>query len=94
LAELFGLVGEARKTPLPGAHGAVREMLELLGLESLATVEPADVGDEAEALLAERQAARAAKDFARADEIRDQLGEMGYEIRDEAGGARIVPRGS
>ena len=36
--------------------------------------------------------ARAAKDFGRADEIRDRLAELGYEVRDEAGGARLVPR--
>jgi cysteinyl-tRNA synthetase len=78
--------------PLSGAGEAVKEMLFLLGLESLAE-EDQGAGAEAEALLAERQAARAAKDFARADEIRDRLAGLGYEVRDEAGGARLVPRG-
>jgi cysteinyl-tRNA synthetase len=44
-------------------------------------------------LLAEREAARAAKDFGRADEIRDRLAELGWEVRDAEGGARLVPRG-
>ena len=94
LAELFGLIGDARAGELPGAHAALREMLALLGLESLADADdPAAVSPEAEELLAERSTARAERDFARADEIRDRLAELGYEVRDEAGGARLVPRG-
>jgi cysteinyl-tRNA synthetase len=90
LAELSTLIGESRRGPLVGVRSAVTEMVQLLGLESLADAEA--IGGEAEALLAERQEARADKDFARADEIRDRLAELGYEVRDEAGGARLVPR--
>ena len=50
-------------------------MLPLLGLESLAEEERPDA--EAEALLAEREEARAAGDFERADRLRDELGERG-----------------
>ena len=39
-----------------------------------------------------RQAARTAKDFERADAIRDELASMGYEIRDSAEGPRLVPK--
>jgi cysteinyl-tRNA synthetase len=67
-------------------------MLELVGLESLAEAEAG--GDAvAEALLEEREQARAAKDFARADEIRDELVTLGWEVRDSAEGAKLVPRG-
>ena len=94
LAELFGLIADARSAELPGAHEAIREMLALLGLEALAAGDdPGAVSAEAERLLADRAAARADRDFARADEIRDRLAELGYEVRDEAGGARLVPRG-
>jgi cysteinyl-tRNA synthetase len=41
-----------------------------------------------EALLEERRAARAAKDFARSDAIRDQLKELGIAIEDSAQGTR------
>jgi len=92
LAELSSLIGEARQGGLPGARGAVSEMLGLLGLEALAAGDAA-ASDEAEELLAERQRAREERDFDRADEIRDRLAELGYEVRDEAGGARLVPRG-
>lgn len=91
MAEMFELVAEANRGEVPGAPEAVREMLELVGLESLAGAEQG-AGDEAEALLAEREEARAAKDFARADEIRDRLSELGWEVRDSAEGAKLVPK--
>jgi cysteinyl-tRNA synthetase len=91
MAEAFELVAEANREAVPGAPGAVRGMLELLGLESLAEAEQG--GDvEAEALLAEREEARAAKDFARADEIRDRLAALGWEVRDSSEGAKLVPK--
>jgi cysteinyl-tRNA synthetase len=66
-------------------------MLGLVGLESLAATE-AVADQEAEALLAEREEARAAKDFERADRIRDRLAELGWEVRDSAEGAKLVRR--
>ena len=68
---------------------AALEMVELLGLESLAEAEEG-ADEEAERLLAEREEARAAKDFGRADEIRDRLAELGWEVRDADG--RRAPR--
>ena len=69
-------------------------MLELVGLGSLTQLsEGAEADSEALGLLAEREEARAAKDFARADEIRDRLAELGWEVRDSAEGAKLVPKG-
>jgi cysteinyl-tRNA synthetase len=66
-------------------------MLEVVGLESLA--EPEEAADpEAERLLAERQQARAERDFERADRIRDELASRGWEVRDSSDGARLVRR--
>src|SRR5215213_7752295 len=85
MAEVFELVGEANREEIPGAPEAVAGMLEILGLGSLALDE--DGADaEAQELMLEREAARGAKDFARADEIRDRLVEMGWEVRDSAEG--------
>jgi cysteinyl-tRNA synthetase len=62
-----------------------------VGLGSLARAnEQAD--PEAERLLAERESARAGRDFERADAIRDELAERGYEIRDTDAGPRLVRR--
>jgi cysteinyl-tRNA synthetase len=78
---------------MPGAPEALAEMLELVGLGSLTAAEEPAADREAERLLEERQEARAARDFVRADEIRDRLAEMGWEVRDSADGPRLVPRG-
>jgi cysteinyl-tRNA synthetase len=91
LAILFDLISEGNRRPLRGARGALEEMLPLLGLETL--LEPEDAADpEAERLLAEREEARAARDFARADELRDALARHGYEVRDTPEGARLRRR--
>jgi cysteinyl-tRNA synthetase len=91
MAEAFELVGDANRGEIPGASEALREMLGLVGLGSLAEVEVGADG-EAEGLLAEREEARGAKDFGRADQIRDELAALGWEVRDSAEGARLVRR--
>jgi GT2 family glycosyltransferase len=52
----------------------------------------AGVPPDVERLLAERQRAREAKDYARADAIRDEITALGFEIRDAPGGATLAPR--
>jgi cysteinyl-tRNA synthetase len=95
MAEAFELVSETHRGEVPGpeAAEALVEMLDLVGLGSLAQPdEGAEVDTEAQALLIEREDARAARDFARADEIRDRLAVMGWEVRDSATGAKLVRR--
>jgi cysteinyl-tRNA synthetase len=93
LAELYGWVSDANRRLDAGEAvgvGALREMLWLLGLERL--LEPEDDAPDADAerLLEERQRARAEKDFATADARRDQLRELGWEVRDTPEGAKLV----
>ncbi len=60
----------------------------VLGLD-LGKVEaagPVEVSAEVEELVHKRAEARANKDFAAADEIRDRVAELGYEIEDKPGG--------
>jgi cysteinyl-tRNA synthetase len=90
-AVLFEIVAEGNRRELSGAREVLTELLPLLGLDFL-LAEDERVPAEAERLLAERQQAREAKDFERADALRDQLAGMGWEVRDEAGGARLVRR--
>ena len=89
MAALYELVAEGHRRPIAGAHEALEELLEIVGLESLARTEEV-VDAEAEELLAERERARAERDFERADRIRDQLDERGWEVRDTSDGARLV----
>jgi cysteinyl-tRNA synthetase len=91
MAAVFDLVAEGNRRPLPGARAALEEMLPVVGLGSL--LAPAEEADpEAVGLLDEREKARAERDFERADRIREQLAERGWEIRDTRGGARLVRR--
>ncbi|PKM41297.1 MAG: cysteine--tRNA ligase [Firmicutes bacterium HGW-Firmicutes-9] len=63
---------------------------ELTGVLGLLTHEKAEeFPQEALALLEERQAVRKAKNFARADEIRDTLKNMGFTVEDTANGPKL-----
>jgi cysteinyl-tRNA synthetase len=73
-----------------GALDSVRRGLELFGLGSLA--ERAQAPAEVLSLADRRQAARAARDFAEADRLRDELDALGWEVRDVAGGYELVQR--
>jgi cysteinyl-tRNA synthetase len=91
LATLFELIAEGNRRELPGARAALEEMLPLLGLESL--LAPSEIEDpEAERMLADRERARAAGEFDRADRLRDELAARGYEVRDTPEGGRLVRR--
>jgi cysteinyl-tRNA synthetase len=91
MAEAFDLVTEGNRRDLDGGPEVLREMLGILGLESLA--DPDEEADsEATDLMAEREEARAAREFERADALRDRLSELGWEVRDSADGPRLVPK--
>ncbi len=92
LAAAHELVAEIHRSSPAGGHEVLAEMLDVLGLGSL-TSASAGPPAEAEALLTERERARAERDFESADRIRDELAELGWQVRDTADGARLVPLG-
>ena len=92
-AELFAWVAEANRRLDAGERlgpGRLGEMLYAFGIESLLAGDADQAPAEIEHLAAERQEARAARDFERADRLRDELAERGWEIRDTAEGPRLV----
>jgi cysteinyl-tRNA synthetase len=94
-AVLFEWVGEANRRLDAGERvgvGRLTEMLYALGLEDVLSGDAAGGGPDAEAehLLAEREEARARRDFERADALRDQLAASGWVVRDTPEGARLV----
>jgi cysteinyl-tRNA synthetase len=64
---------------------AITELLDVLGLAE-SPVDPADADGAIDALVRERDEARAARDFARADRIRDDLTARGVKLEDTGAG--------
>jgi cysteinyl-tRNA synthetase len=89
LPALYEWIAAANKLPEGAGDSHLREMLGVLGLESLLSEEE---GAPAEAVaLAERRGeARAARDWAEADRLRDELRELGWEVRDGPQGPELV----
>jgi cysteinyl-tRNA synthetase len=71
-----------------GRHAELVDALALFGLATKAAEAPPEVV----ALAERRQQARKSKDFAESDRLRDEIAAAGWDVRDEAGGFRLVAR--
>lgn len=91
-ARVFDWVREANRSSEPVGDADLREMLGVLGLENLLDVEAVAPDAEAQGLVSEREQARSVRDWARADELRDALRELGWEVRDGPDGPELLPR--
>ena len=97
IASIFELVSEINLTVKDGASKSyakealarIRELTEVLGLFG-GKDEEEGLGDDIQALIDERQAARKEKNWARADEIRDQLAAMGITLKDTPQGVQVI----
>ena len=76
----------ASKALAQGTLDVLTMLCDILGIIALPEKKIPDAG--IEALIEERQAARKARNFARADEIRDQLKAMGIELMDTKQGVK------
>ena len=73
------------------ASEALKRILELTDvLGVLKTEEAGGIDAELQALIDERQEARKAKNFARADEIRDMLAAQGITLKDTPQGVQVI----
>ncbi len=94
-AAMFDWIAEGNRRLDAGERlgpGALKEMLWVLGLDNLLDVAE-DADPEAERLLEEREAARAARDFGTADAKRDELAALGWRVRDTPEGPKLVRSG-
>ena len=89
LAALFGWVREANRSEEAVGNADLVEMLSVLGIEAL-LARADDAPPEVVALADRRTAARDARDWAEADRLRDQLHELGWEVRDGPDGPELV----
>ncbi len=96
LAAIFDMVHAGNKTldangTLPGAPAVLALLASfdrvIGGLEG----EREDADADVLALVEARGEARQSKDWARADQIRDRLAELGWEVRDSPDGAKLRP---
>lgn len=92
LAAVFAWIREANRASEPPGDDDLREMLSVLALENLLE---ADRHPEPPPRLLElvhaRERARAERDFAAADRLRDELRSAGWEVRDAPGGPELIP---
>ncbi|MEA2269688.1 MAG: cysteinyl-tRNA synthetase [Solirubrobacteraceae bacterium] len=91
LSEAYQWVRESNRRG--GVGGAdLHEMLGVLGLGNLLETGGADGDPDAAAreLLERRERARAERDWAEADRLRDELTELGWQVRDSAAGPELV----
>jgi cysteinyl-tRNA synthetase len=94
-AILFDWIAEGNRRMDAGealGPGRLGEMFYALGLEGLLEERDEQAPEAVRRLADEREEARGARDFARADRIREQLAEQGWEVRDTPDGAQLVPK--
>jgi cysteinyl-tRNA synthetase len=96
LSSMFEWVREANRRGGEVGDAHLREMLGVLGLgglEPLRASAKLTIDPRARELLDEREQARARRDFQTADAIREQLHELGWEIRDGPQGPELIASG-
>ena len=91
LAAVFEWVREANRGE-PGTGDAdLREMLGVLALDNLLDVAAVPAPGEVVELSHARERARAARDYAEADRLRDEIRSHGWEVRDGPDGPELLP---
>ncbi len=91
LASVFDWVREANRSEEPVGEEDLREMLAVLGLENLLTVEAVAAPEDVRALAVARDRAREARDFAEADRLREAIRARGWQVRDGPEGPDLLP---
>ncbi len=91
LAEVAEWVREANRSEQPVGAADLREMLGLLGLESLLEGDLEAAPPELIELRDAREQARQARDYAEADRLREEIRARGWEVRDGPEGPELLP---
>ena len=73
-------------------HATILDFDRVLGLSLDQVDKPEELPQEIKNLVAERQAARDAKDWAASDRLRDTIQDLGYLVQDAKGGMQVIKR--
>lgn len=98
ISAIFEIVSEANKSAVSADSEFSKETIEytvsvireLGGVLGLLQKGGNEIPENVKALLEERKAARAAKDWAKSDALRDELRDMGYIVKDTAQGQQLT----
>ena len=83
---------QANRSPAGTIGSAdLAQMLDVLGLRTLLDAPTVKVPEDALRLRDARERARRERDYVAADRLRDELRELGWEVRDGSGGPELVP---
>ena len=92
LAALFELVRETNSRGGEGVAGVFDRMDSVLGFIRFGRTAAAEMPPEVKSLLEERAAARAAKDWAKSDRLRDEIASLGWQVKDSKEGQTCTLR--
>jgi cysteinyl-tRNA synthetase len=79
-----------REPPDTVGRADLAEMLQLLGLDDLLAARTTEAPAAVQALMAAREQAREARDYAEADRLRDDLAAHGFQVRDGPDGPELL----
>jgi len=91
MAAVFDWVAQANRSAEPVGGADLRDMLSVLGLDDLLEVPEVRAPTEVTELAGAREHARASRDYAEADRLRDQIRAHGWEVRDGPDGPELLP---
>jgi cysteinyl-tRNA synthetase len=88
----MAVVQEMLKSPIADAdkHALIEDYDRVLGLSLDRVSQPETLPEEIKKLVAERQAARDAKDWTASDRLRDKIQNQGYTVRDTKDGIKVI----
>ncbi|MBI5578246.1 MAG: cysteine--tRNA ligase [Deltaproteobacteria bacterium] len=87
-------IQEMLKSDLPGTEkcATILDFDRVLGLSLDQVDKPREIPLEVQKLVEARLKARASKDFAASDRLRDEIQALGYEVKDTREGMKVLPR--
>jgi cysteinyl-tRNA synthetase len=88
----LAVVQEMLKSEISDADkfGTIMDFDRVLGLSLDQVDKPEALPEEVQKLVEDRQAARAAKDWARSDQLRDEIQSLGYTVQDSKDGMKVI----